>query len=75
MSIDSDYLCIPAVSPDPLIQGPPQERTQAYLLIDPNHLLNLEGASPSGHQESPTLMHPSNSQSNSHRALPLKGIP
>ena len=78
MSTDSDYLCIPAVSPYLLIQGPrwpPQERTQAYWLIDPIHLLNLEGASPGGHQESPTLIHPSNSHSNSHRVLPLKGIP
>lgn len=78
MSIDSDYLCIPAVSPYLLIQGPrwpPQESTQVYWLIDPIHLLNLEGASPGGHQESPTLIHPSNSHSNSHRVLPLKGIP
>lgn len=37
--------------------------------------LNLKGASPGGHQESPTLMHPSNFHSNSHRVLPLEGIP
>lgn len=49
--LGSAQVCTAAVPPSPLIshaQVPPQARAQGYLLVDSNHLPNLEGHSSDG---------------------------